>query len=808
MASREPASRQRRRCRLRPRPCRPRAAGGPHPGVVHAPGGPVAAGVPGAAGRDGDARGMPGPGPGHRDHPAAGAAARRGRGDPLLRHRPAAGRRGCRHRDQAGGRAGRRHAPPVGGRRRRAAAARAAAAGIPADRRAPAGRRAGPDAADRLRRGAVHPRDLSHRGRPLQGARPHEGLHVRRARGVVAAARPAGGLRGDVPARAGRRRRLGRAAVRQLGRGALGRRLRPAGAAALPGGVRRAGVRRRAEDPLRSRHRRAAPADRRRRSRRRGGRLAGAPRRGRPPGGARAIPAGQPRPGRAARRPRHRRPRGAPRGRAGPGRPRARVQPRPRRAARDRPRRAHPRRRPGPRADRGPMTRVAIVGAGITGLAAAFEWRHRRPDDEIVVLEAGDRVGGKVRRIELAGRWYDTGPEALLARVPEAVRLVERLGMADQLVVPATTQAAVVLPDGRHPLPAGTVLGVPASADGLEGLLSPDGVARVRAEADLPPVTLDGDVGVGVLLRDRLGDEIVDRLVEPLLGGVYAGRADELSLAATMPALAGQLPRTGSVLAAAAAARDAGARSRGDADGPVFATVQDGIGALPAALAAAARADVRLRSPAHALRRTPGGFELSVGLVAAPESLTADAVVVTAPAVKAARLLADVAPGAVEPLQGIPYASMAVVEMAFPAQEVAAGSGLLIPPLTGRLVKGVTVSSAKWPHLAGDALLVRASVGRFRDEAELQREDADLTAAVVADVADLLELSRPEPVQTVLARWGGGLPQYLVGHPARVAAVGAAVGGVPGLAIGGAAFEGLGVPACIRDAHRAVESLL
>jgi len=454
------------------------------------------------------------------------------------------------------------------------------------------------------------------------------------------------------------------------------------------------------------------------------------------------------------------------------------------------------------------VTRVVVVGAGITGLAAAFEWRRRRPDDEIVVLEAGDRIGGKLHRIELAGHWYDTGAEAVLARVPEAVRLVEALGLGGELVEPATTQASVVLPDGRHRLPAGTVLGVPASADDVAGFLSPEGVARVRAEAALPPVRVDGDVAVGRLLRERLGDEVVDRLVEPLLGGVYAGRADELSLAATMPALAAQLPETGSVLAAAAAARDAGARSRGDDDGPVFVTVREGIGGLPDALVAAARADVRLRTPAHGLRRAGGGFELSVGPAAAPETLTADAVLVAAPAVKAARLLGSVAPDAVEPLAGIPYASMAVVAMAFPAQEVAAGSGLLIPPVTGRLVKGVTVSSAKWPHLGGDAVLVRASVGRFRAEAELQRSDDELTSAVVADVADLLGLARPEPVQTALVRWGGGLPQYLVGHRSRVAAVRSAAAAVPGLQIAGAAFEGVGVPACIRDATRAVEALL
>lgn len=454
------------------------------------------------------------------------------------------------------------------------------------------------------------------------------------------------------------------------------------------------------------------------------------------------------------------------------------------------------------------MSRLVVVGAGITGLAAAFEWRRRRPDDEIVVLEAGDRIGGKLHRIELAGHWYDTGAEAVLARVPEAVGLVEDLGLAGELVEPETLQASVVLPDGRHPLPAGTVLGVPASAEGLEGLLSADGMAWVRAEADLPPVRFEGDAAVGALLRERLGDEVVDRLVEPLLGGVYAGRADELSLSATMPALAAHLPGAPSVLAAAAAAREAGARGRGDTDGPVFRTVREGLGSLPAALVRAARAEVRLRTPAHRLRRTEHGFEVSVGAAAAPARLTAEAVLVTAPAAKAARLLGAIAPDAVEPLQGIPYASMAVVAMAFPAQDVEAGSGLLVPPVAGRLVKGVTVSSSKWRHLAGDALLVRASVGRFRGEAELQRPDDELTAAVVADVADLLGLSRPEPRETRLVRWGGGLPQYLVGHPARVDAIRAAVSEVPGLAIAGAAFRGVGVPACIRDAMHAVDALL
>jgi oxygen-dependent protoporphyrinogen oxidase len=452
--------------------------------------------------------------------------------------------------------------------------------------------------------------------------------------------------------------------------------------------------------------------------------------------------------------------------------------------------------------------RLVVVGAGITGLTVAFAWSRERPGDEVVVVEAGGRTGGKVDRVDLAGTWFDTGPEAALAVVPEVLELVGELGLAGRVVRPATTRASIVLPDGRHPLPPGTVLGVPTSADGLAGVLTPAGVARVRAEAELPPLRLDGDVSVGHLLRARLGDEVVDRLVEPLLGGVYAGRPDDLSLTATMPALAAQLAHADTVLAAARAARDAGARSRGDADGPVFVTVADGIGSLPGALVAASGARVRLRTPAHAIRRARGRLEVAVGPVAAPEVIEADAVVVTSPAGKSARLLAGIAPGAVEPLRGIPYASMAVVAMAFPAQPVDAGSGLLVPPVTGRLVKGVTVSSAKWPHLSGNGLLrVRASVGRYGEEVQLQRDDDDLTAAVVADVADLLDLERPQPVATHLVRWGGGLPQYLVGHPQRVAAIREAVAAVPGLAVAGAAYDGVGVPACIRSARRAVAAL-
>ena len=338
-------------------------------------------------------------------------------------------------------------------------------------------------------------------------------------------------------------------------------------------------------------------------------RLAGAAGRGRPPGRPGPLAAGQPRPRRAARRPRDRRPRGAPGRRAGPGGAGAHLQPRPRRAARHRPRRAHPRRRPGPRAHRPDDRRLVVVGAGITGLAAAFEWRRRRPDDEIVVLEAGDRIGGKLHRVELAGHWYDTGPEAVLARVPEAVRLVEDLGLGDRLVAPATTQASVVLPDGRHPLPAGTVLGVPASADGLDGFLS---AGRRRAGARR------GLAAAAATRRRRRGrrhccaSDSATRWSTGWSSRCWAASTPAGPTSSPWPRRCRRWPRSsrrpGSVLAAAAASRDAGIRSRGDADGPVFATVPTASGRCPTRWSPPSGADVRLRTPAHGLRRTASGL--------------------------------------------------------------------------------------------------------------------------------------------------------------------------------------------------------
>jgi oxygen-dependent protoporphyrinogen oxidase len=417
-----------------------------------------------------------------------------------------------------------------------------------------------------------------------------------------------------------------------------------------------------------------------------------------------------------------------------------------------------------------------------------------------------------LRTVELAGHAYDVGAEAYLVRRPEVTALVDELGLASVHPTPA---AARIRAGGQsRPIPAGTVLGVPVGVAEVSGVLSGDGLRRLAEEAELPPVALAGaDVSVGELLARRLGPEVLDRLVDPLLGGVYAGRAANLGLRATMPALAAKLDAgAGSVLAAASSLVPPPAP-----DGrrpPVFGTVSGGLSVLVDRLAAASGALIRYGSPVRALRRTVDGWRLELGPVPRPEFLDCDAVVLAVPAPAARRLLTDVSPAASAAFGRIDMASMAVVALALPASAALPdSSGVLIAsgerhtdgtPFTA---KAFTYSSRKWVHLSSpEHLLVRGSVGRFGEPEILRHDDADLVAAVRADLAELTGVT-DVPVDSVVTRWGGGLPQYGVGHLDVVAQIERAVADVPGLAVAGAALHGVGLPGCVAGADLAARRI-
>ncbi len=480
---------------------------------------------------------------------------------------------------------------------------------------------------------------------------------------------------------------------------------------------------------------------------------------------------------------------------------------------------------------------VAIVGGGIAGLAAAFFLRDAPV--RVTIFEGSPRIGGKLAVSEVAGIAVDEGAEAMLARRPEGIDLVGAVGMAGDLVNPGTTAAAIWTRGALHPLPGGQLMGVPGDLAALarSGVLSLPGLARAALDLVLPETSRASDVAVATHVGARFGNEVVDRLVEPLLGGVYAGRADELSFEATLPRLAAasrdHRTLTGAVRSALARSAPAGpapawpvpAGSRPDARapaGPVFTTIAGGLGTLPAAVAAAACAQVRTGTAVRELRRGQAGWQLTVGSADNPECVQADAVVLAVPARPASRLLRAEVPAAGTPLGEIEYASMAIVTLAFPRAAFPArlrGSGYLVPAVDGRAVKAVTFSTVKWPHLAahqnatraadgGPQLeAVRCSIGRLGEEQVLQRSDEELVALARRELAAAVGAGG-EPAGSRVTRWGGALPQYTVGHTSRVARIRAAVGAQPGLAVCGAAYDGLGIPACIATARQAAAQVL
>jgi oxygen-dependent protoporphyrinogen oxidase len=466
-----------------------------------------------------------------------------------------------------------------------------------------------------------------------------------------------------------------------------------------------------------------------------------------------------------------------------------------------------------PGADRpGAPGHVVVIGGGIAGLAAAH--RLLAAGVRVTLLEAGDRLGGKLYAGELAGAPVDLGAESVLARRPEALDLARAVGLGEALQPPATATAHLWTRGALRPMPRGHVMGVPGGPEPLaaSGVLSPEGLARIRAEETLPAADPGEDVAVGEYVAARLGREVVDRLVEPLLGGVYAGDAYRISMRAAVPQLY-EAARTHRSLTEGVREIQRRAQEQPQQAGPVFSGIAGGIGRLPLAVAGACRAAgarIATRTPVREVLRTPEGWRI----VTDAEVLDADGVVLATPAGPAVRLLAGLAPGAAAELDTVEYASMALVTLAFrradlPASITGSGaSGFLVPPVDGRTIKASTFSSNKWAWAGADPnlFLLRTSVGRHGDTAVLAREDHELVDVSLADLGEAVGLAA-RPVASTVTRWDGGLPQYPVGHLARVARIRAEVAGLPGLAVCGALYDGVGIPACIASATTAADAV-
>jgi protoporphyrinogen/coproporphyrinogen III oxidase len=454
------------------------------------------------------------------------------------------------------------------------------------------------------------------------------------------------------------------------------------------------------------------------------------------------------------------------------------------------------------------MTIVVVVGGGITGLSAA---RQLALDGfGVLVLEAGGRWGGKLAPLVLNGVRLDAGAESILARRPEGLDLVGALGLADHLVHPTAAQPQLLVGGRLHALPS-SLLGIPTDVSQLTGLLSDEGLRLAASEPERQVPAFDHDVAIGRLVEERFGPEVTDRLLEPLLGGVYAGHSRSLSFNAVAPELFDRVKRGGSL------SRHAQEAVKQSQQGPVFAGLVGGVSTLTDALVAdLVRRGVRMRLGAtvRTLERADHGFRLTVGGADDAEMIMADSVLIATPATATGRLLSGLVPSASE-FGSLPYASVAIITLVVRGVR-ADTSGVLVVPGELPTIKAVTYSSAKWSWAASRARqvwgpgvdIIRVSVGRHGEAAVLQLSDPTLIERTLAEAKRIPGWEAAHLVEAAVSRWGAGLPQYPVGHRDLVAQLRAEVAGVSGLAVAGAALDGLGIPACVASARTAAGALV
>lgn len=452
--------------------------------------------------------------------------------------------------------------------------------------------------------------------------------------------------------------------------------------------------------------------------------------------------------------------------------------------------------------------RVVVVGAGITGLAAAHRIAVDHPATQLVVLEAATRAGGRLVTSPIVGLPVDEGADSFLVRVPWATDLFAEAGLGGELVAPRARTASVWLDGALRPLPSPNVLGVPLDPSTVaDGVLDPSDLERLagdgRADGGLPAgAGADRDLSVGQVVRTCVGDAVFERLVDPLLGGVNAGRADDLSCTVMAPQLLEGARHPDGLLASL---REAQQRTNPAA--PVFNTHPAGMGHLANRLSERLGSALRLGCSVRSL--TADGPRWVVHSDAGDE--TADAVVLAVPAAAAASLLSGLCPTVADTLAGIEHASVSIATFAYRRSDAPVSgdqSGFLVPRSAGMMMTACSYSGSKWAHLDdGRHSVLRVSAGRIDDRRPDGLDDDALVAALAADLAITVGVEAP-PVAVRVGRWPDALAQFRPGHRARMAEAAKQLDDeVPGVVVAGAHHRGVGVPACVGSGTEAVAAL-
>ncbi|MDQ0415109.1 protoporphyrinogen oxidase [Mesobacillus stamsii] len=463
--------------------------------------------------------------------------------------------------------------------------------------------------------------------------------------------------------------------------------------------------------------------------------------------------------------------------------------------------------------------KVVIIGGGITGLTAAYYLqKHARENElllEVKLVEASHRVGGKMQTYVKDGFVIERGPDSFLERKESAGRLAREVGLGDKLVNNSTGKSYVLVKDRLHPIPGGAVMGIPTQISPFvtSGLFSWPGKFRAAGDFFLPPSKVAGDQSLGDFFRRRLGDEVVENLIEPLLSGIYAGDIDNMSLLSTFPQFYQTEQKYGSLILGTKKstpapkkqpAELAQAKKKG-----MFLTVTSGLQSFVDAIESKLESGSVIKGiRVDKVSKQKRGYRLRLS---SGETLDADSILVAAPHEAALHMFAD-HEHIFTPFRDMPSTSVATIAMAFPEsviKEDIDGTGFVVSRNSDYTITACTWTHKKWPHTTPEGkVLLRLYVGRPGDEAIVDLSDDEIIQIALEDLNKIMEI-QTQPDFAVVSRWKEAMPQYTVGHKQRIANLKRNLEEeLPGVFVGGSSFEGVGLPDCIDQGEVAVEKIL
>lgn len=459
--------------------------------------------------------------------------------------------------------------------------------------------------------------------------------------------------------------------------------------------------------------------------------------------------------------------------------------------------------------------KVAIIGGGIAGLSSTFYLqKHIRENNlpiDTVLIEAANRLGGKVQTYKKDGFTIERGPDSYLARKESMTRLIKEVGMEDKLVRNATGKSYIMVKGKLHTMPQGSFMGIPTQVRPFlfSSLFSWPGKFRAAGDFVLPKSKQEGDQSLGHFFRRRLGDEVVENLIEPLLSGIYAGDIDEMSLMATFPNFYHLEQKYGSMVRGLQKSMPKPKNSQAPRKKQgMFQTLTGGLESLVEAVEA--RLDpgsVLKETKVEDISKTESGYEMRLS---SGDVISADAIVIATPHFATQKMLSQYS--FFEPFKKVPATSVANVAIAFPEsaiQKDIEGTGFVVSRNSDFRITAITWTHKKWPHSApeGNALL-RCYVGKPSDQQIVEESDEVILKTVLEDLNKTMNITA-DPEFHVISRWKNAMPQYTVGHKERMAKITSEMSKeLPGVYLAGGSYEGLGLPDCIDQGEAAVAKVL